>query len=344
MPFANDLIEHNRERLAQQGAGGTLQSRFIFQPTTVMALLRARIVGQEAVLEQVEAMLKVLKVDIGERERPLTVNLFMGPTGVGKSEIVRLLAEAIHGRADAFCRIDMHTLAQEHYAAALTGAPPGYVGSKEGTTLFDAEAIQGSFSRPGIVLFDELEKASKEVLRSLLGILEHGQLRLAAGTHTLDFRNSLIFMTSNIGAREVSDYRARFQQGWRRWLGLRPHDEARILQRALHRHFEPEFLNRIDRILEFRHIEDEWLQALLEIELSKLNQRLAKQGRALRLDESAQALLCREYDVRFGARAIGRRVRTELEPAVADCLLANPAIIRLIARVEDGLLRVSADN
>lgn len=343
MPFANDLIEHNRERLSESGAVFGLQSRFVFDPARVMELLRARIIGQDAVLEQVEAMLKVLKVDIAEGERPLTVNLFMGPTGVGKTEIVRLLAQAIHGRPDAFCRIDMHTLAQEHYAAALTGAPPGYVGSKEGTTLFDADAIQGSYSRPGIVLFDELEKASKEVLCSLLGILEYGQLTLAAGTRTLDFRNSLIFMTSNIGAREVSDYRARYARGWRRWLGLNPPADNQFVERALHRHFEPEFLNRIDRILGFQHIEEEWLEALLEIELSKLNQRLIKQGRVLLLDESALDLLCREHDVRFGARAMARRLRTELEPAIADCLLADPGITRLLARVDGGQLRVVAD-
>src|SRR5690606_32324507 len=125
-------------------------------------------------------------------------SLLLGPTGVGKTEVVRLIAEAIHGQPDAFCRIDMNTLAQEHYAAALTGAPPGYVGSKEGTTLFDAEAIAGTFSRPGIVLFDELEKASTEVLRSLLNVLDSGRLTLSGGGRTLDFRNCLIFMTSNV--------------------------------------------------------------------------------------------------------------------------------------------------
>ncbi|MDZ4195118.1 MAG: AAA family ATPase, partial [Pseudomonas sp.] len=123
MPFANDLIDSNRERLEQQGVT-RLQSRFLFEPVAVMALLRSRIVGQDAVLAQVEAMLKVVKADIGERERPLAVNLFMGPTGVGKTEIVRLLAQAIHGRVDAQCPNDIHTLAQENNPAALTGAPP----------------------------------------------------------------------------------------------------------------------------------------------------------------------------------------------------------------------------
>src|SRR3546814_1199764 len=122
-------------------------SRFLFDVEAVMALLLSRIVGQDAVLVESEAMLRVVKAGIGDPERPLTVNLFLGPTGVGKTEIVRLLAQAIHGKPDAFCRIDMNTLAQEHYAAELTGAPPGYVGRKEGTTLFDAEAITGSLRR-----------------------------------------------------------------------------------------------------------------------------------------------------------------------------------------------------
>lgn len=341
MPFANDLIDSNRERLTDQGVT-RLQSRFLFEPVAVMALLRSRIVGQDAVLAQVEAMLKVVKADIGERERPLAVNLFMGPTGVGKTEIVRLLAQAIHGRADALCRIDMHTLAQEHYAAALTGAPPGYVGSKEGTTLFDAEAIAGSFGKPGIVLFDELEKASPEVLRSLLGILEHGRLTLTAGNRTLDFRNSLIFMTSNVGAQQAQRYRERFTRGWRRWLGLVPNGEAVLLEQVLHERFEPEWLNRLDRVLVFERVDKQWLDALLDIELDKLNQRLARQGWALTLDDGVRAWLCREHDVRFGARALARRIRTELEPALAECMLAMSEACRLHGELRREGLRIHA--
>lgn len=110
MPFVNDLIEHNRDQPARQGQP-PLPSRFLFEPAAVMALLRARILGQARVLDEVEALLKVVKADIGDPARPLGVSLFLGPTGVGKTEIVRLLAQAIHGRADALCRIDMNTLA-----------------------------------------------------------------------------------------------------------------------------------------------------------------------------------------------------------------------------------------
>ncbi|MBE7373616.1 AAA family ATPase [Pseudomonas lopnurensis] len=337
MPFVNELIDHNREQAARTMAG---TSRLLFDPAEVMSLLRSRIVGQDAALGAVESMLQVIKAGIGDPERPLAVNLFLGPTGVGKTEIVRLLAQAIHGRPDAFCRIDMNTLAQEHYAAALTGAPPGYVGSKEGTTLFDVEAIAGSFSRPGIVLFDELEKASREVVRSLLNVLDSGQLTLAAGTRRIDFRNSLIFMTSNIGAQEAAEYRSRFQRGWRRALRVRPRGEGERVERALHRHFEPEFLNRIDRILTFARIDGQWLEALLDIELGKLEQRLRKTGRELIVTGPARDWLCSGHDARFGARDLARRLRTRLEPALAEAMLGNPDCQRFKAEVGAGQLQV----
>lgn len=327
MTFMHERLEQNRTVLAEAAGSRRLTSRFLFEPDQVMATLRARIIGQDEVLEQVHALLKVVKADIGDPDRPLAVNLFVGPTGVGKTELVRLLALALHGKPDAFCRIDMNTLNQEHYAASLTGAPPGYVGSKEGTTLFDAEAIAGTYSRPGIVLFDELEKASKGVLRSLLNVLDSGRLTLTAGSRALDFRNSLIFMTSNIGAEEARTYRQRFEGGWRRLLGLTPVQEQQVLEGALYRQFEPEFLNRIDRILYFRRLGgQQQLEAMLGIELEKLNRRLEKHGRRLELTEAAYRWLCSRYDPRFGAREIVRALRTQVEPALADAILHAPQV------------------
>lgn len=330
MPFLNDLIEQNKQTVAQQkyeqdGIKHRItQSRFLFEPGKVMALLRERIVGQQAALLEIENMLNVVKADFSNPERPLSVTLMLGSTGVGKTETVRLISEAIYGRPDAFCRIDMNTLAQEHYAAALTGAPPGYVGSKEGTTLFDVEAIQGSFSKPGIVLFDELEKAGKEVIRSLLNVLDSGKLTLSSGAKTIDFRNSMIFMTSNVGAQDLHQHWNKPVRSLRSLLKTRAKQEQALIDDALHRQFDPEFLNRIDRTLCYQRVRQDFMPALIEIELKKLNHRLAKQGRSVSLDNTAIRYLSKRYDLRFGARDLARKFRTQLEPALANFVINNP--------------------
>lgn len=336
MPFINERLEANRETLARNRAdsGPVRVSRFRFEPDAVMASLRANIVGQQHALEAMESMLVRVKADIGEENRPLAVHLFLGPTGVGKTETVRLIAEAIHGSRDALCRIDMNTLAQEHYAAALTGAPPGYVGSKEGHSLFDLEKVQGSFSKPGIVLYDELEKASKEVTRTLLNVLETGRLVFPSGNRQIDFRNTLIFMTSNAGALEAEAHHHRYQRGWRRWLGLEPGPQENLRDRALRRHFDPEFLNRIDQILTFNPLTDQWLYALLEIELAGLNKRLARKQASLDLSVELCSVLCRDYDSRYGAREMLRAFRQKLEPALARALLAHPEHSSFLAELK----------
>lgn len=294
-----------------------------------MKKLHQRIVGQDHVLTEISGMLKTVKADIGDPQRPLYVGFLVGPTGVGKTELVRVLAEAIQGHADAFCRIDMNTLAQDHYAAAITGAPPGYVGSKEGNSVIDIEKAQGSYGRPGIVLLDEIEKAGPQVVRALLNVIETGQLRLTSGAKTIDFRNSLIFMTSNLGAKEVQAYETRLAHNWRRLhpgaLFLSQEKKQRKVKRlidtAMHQHFDPEFINRFDQILLFNRIEESWLDNLIDIELDKLNARLARHHCQIHLDSSARSELTKAYDPQFGARSIRRACRQHLELAVADFLL-----------------------
>ncbi|MBW4934987.1 AAA family ATPase [Marinobacter sp. F4206] len=336
MPFINERLEANRESIEQNRAasGPVRVSRFRFEPEAVMARLRDNIVGQDDALAAMEAMLVRVKADIGEDNRPLAVHLFLGPTGVGKTETVRLIAEAIHGSRDSLCRIDMNTLAQEHYAAALTGAPPGYVGSKEGHSLFNLDKVQGSFSKPGIVLFDEIEKASKEVVRTLLNVLDTGRLVFPSGNREIDFRNTLIFMTSNAGALDAEAHQYRYQRGWRRWLGLSPGNGEGIRDAALRRHFDPEFLNRIDQILTFNPLTENWLEALLDIELAGLNRRLSKKHAELSLSPELRTELCRGYDARYGARELLRVFRQRLEPALARALLDYPQCHRFEASLE----------
>ena len=322
MPFINDVLEQNQ--IACGSLPLTRTSRFRFDPQQVMTLLRSRIVGQDAALDTVEASLMVIKAELGDPRKPLAVILLMGPTGVGKTETVRLLTEAIHGKADALCRIDMNTLAQEHYAASLTGAPPGYVGSKEGTTLFDKTAIEGSYSAPGIVLFDELEKASEPVVRALMNIFDNGQLRLSSGTTTLDFRNSVIFMTSNVGAQTLWTYQQRQQLGWRKWMPAQwqIRQEAKLIDQALEKQFSPEFLNRIDHRVHFQRLGTEQVGELVSLALTRLNQRLARYRLQLMLTPDLRDWLgAHGFDRRYGARSMARAFRHHLEPAVARLLL-----------------------
>ena len=326
MPFINERIAQNQQQLEQEKHEKKVArpSRFRFDPHAVMAILQERIVGQEHVLRAMEDMLLTVKADFNAPNRPLSVNLFLGYTGVGKTETVRVIAEAILGNPDKICRIDMNTLAQEHYTAALTGSPPGYVGSKEGQTLFNVDSIKGSFSEPGIVLFDEIEKANKDVVRAILNVLDTGKLALTSGAKELDFSNALIFMTSNVGVRDITQHIAMYQKGWRSWLGLKPKNENNIFEAALTEHFDPEFLNRIDRIIPFNRIDNAMLDNLVSIELEKLNKRLSRRNAFITLDESARLYLCEDYDGRYGARSIARRIRLELEPKLAQALINFP--------------------
>ena len=319
--------------------------RFHFEPRDVMQRLKQRIIGQEAALDEIEKMLHVVKADFSSPERPLSVTLMLGPTGVGKTETVRLINEAIYGRPDAFCRIDMNTLAQEHYAAAITGAPPGYVGSKEGHSLFDETAIAGSHTRPGIVLFDELEKASTEVIRGLMNVLDTGKLTLTSGTKTIDFRNCMIFMTSNVGAQAAQQYldKLNFLPKKMQDLCLKKLPTRSIIEKVMYRKFDPEFLNRIDRTLHYQAVQDEALPKLVDIELQKLNQRLQHQKRAVVLTDAAKAHFYKDHDIRFGARHLARRMRTELEPLLALYFLNYPEKAQLTVNFAEGQLIIQPE-
>jgi ATP-dependent Clp protease ATP-binding subunit ClpA len=265
----------------------------------------------------------------------LSVMLFLGPTGVGKTETVRVLAEAIYGDADHFCRVDMNTLSQQHYAAALSGAPPGYVGSKEGHTLFNKELVAGSFSKPGIVLFDEIEKADRDVARTLLNILDHGMLQLAGGVGEIDFRNALVFMTSNIGAPEVM---AASEPGVRRFLRKTPFgiSNAEIYKRSLRRHFDPEFLNRLHSTIVFDEIGADQLDILIDLELKKLRRRLKPQGAEVRVTTEVRTRIKSAYDRQYGARDLARGFRQNVEVPLAKGMLLFPQANDFIITEKEG--------
>lgn len=344
MPFVNDMMDDAARKRrdaevlkaetlsrgdvvsAHLASDRRLQSRFRFDVEVIRQNLEHEIIGQPEAIAGVLDMLSIVRADIADARRPLYTSLLLGPTGVGKTELVRCLARAMHGDADALCRVDMNTLAQEHYAAAITGAPPGYVGSKEGRTILDQEKIEGTSDFPGIVLFDELEKASPEVVLSLLNIFDNGLLTTASGERTYSFRNCIIFMTSNLGADELRREAEAENSLWRRLRpGARRSRKERvqeIAKKALLGRFPPEFVNRIDQVEIFNWIEREDLNRLIDLEVEKLNRRIAKHNCRVELTDVLRNHIALEgFDRQFGARSLRRAVRRFVEVPFARHLL-----------------------
>ena len=321
-----DENETDISGLHQAPSSGLVNSRFSFDLDAISAELRHNIIGQDAAIEALLNMLKVVRADIGDPRKPLATILFCGTTGVGKTETVRSLARILYGDADAMCRIDMNTLAQEHYSAAFTGAPPGYVGSKEGTTILDQEKIEGSRNLPGLVLFDELEKASDEVVLALLNVFDNGLLTVASGERTYSFRNAIIFMTSNLGANQLlalQDKGRGILSALRARKMAAQTDAAReIVLDSLLARFPPEFVNRIDHIDTFRWIDHATMPKLVALEVERLNRRLRKHDCCVELTfEVAEYLIEQGFDQRFGARELRRALRHHLEFPLAEYLL-----------------------
>jgi ATP-dependent Clp protease ATP-binding subunit ClpA len=352
MTFITTKLKDLNDRQQQPAPhGNRLVTRFRFDVKQVMSHVRSKIFGQDETLKRLEEMLTIIWADITESDRPLYVALFLGPTGVGKTEMVRALSEAIHGSPESFCRIDMNTLTQEHYATALTGAPPGYVGSKEGTSLFQTEKIEGSYSKPGIILFDELEKANDQVIYSLLNVMDNGLMVMTSGEKVINFRNAMIFMTSNIGAKEIINYAdAGFKNALRKFLWfLRPShwrkNEQDFLRdvtlKQLEKRFSPEFINRFDDIFVFQWLHQEVVGHILDMNIQTLNHRIQKYDCQLQLDESARTFLIKEgLNKRYGARFLKRIIRKYIEAPLASQIsqrVQGDAPILYIVGMRDGM-------
>ena len=311
----------------------------------ITAELRRHIVGQDGALAEISRALMFAQVGINEPDKPLAVLMFLGPTGVGKTETVKALAEAIHGRADRYCRVDMSGLAEHHYAASLAGAPPGYVGSEEGATLLDKALIEGSLGKPGILLLDEIEKAHPVVRQALLQIFDNARMRLSNGREEVAFTNTLIVTTSNVGSNALNDVARLRDRGADDpevdWEDAR----QRVARSALESTFPPEFLNRIDSIVVFRWLDRNDLAQIIDIQIAQINSALsAGHGVQLHLDDDARMLLAdRGLDARYGARHLKRMLRRHLYEPVARLLLeeATPAGGVVLTTAEHGRLSLA---
>lgn len=293
---------------------------------TVVSHLRRQVVGQDRAIEQLETALKVCQSGIGDPARPIAVLLFAGPTGVGKTEMARALAEAIHGNSDHLARVDCNQLSERHSVSSLHGSPPGYVGFMENASVLKKEVVQGKPGRPGIVLFDEIEKAHRNVHQALLNIFDRGVMMRNTGKGEVNFTNSIIIMTSNVGSRQLVETAGGTGIGFGVSVESReqlPGKERKaIVYQELRKAFAPEFLNRIDYVVVFKWLDKDALGKILKKFLDELQGRLDDFPYFLSVSASAKELLVDEgYDLRYGARPLRRVVRKYLELPIAEMVI-----------------------
>jgi ATP-dependent Clp protease ATP-binding subunit ClpB len=263
------------------------------------------VIGQNEAVEAVADAVIRARSGLKDPNRPIGSFIFLGPTGVGKTELARALAEFMFDDERAMIRIDMSEYMERHAVSRLIGAPPGYVGYEEGGQL--TEAVR---RRPySVVLFDEIEKAHPDVFNVLLQILDDGRLTDSKG-RVVDFKNTVLIMTSNLGAREIQAVKD---------------DDTQVREaviQVLRDTFKPEFLNRIDDIVVFKQLSKEQISKIIDVQLEKLRAMLAERGVNIELDQSAKDLLVQEgYDPVYGARPLKRAIQT---------LVQNPLAVRLL--------------
>ena len=274
--------------------------------------LHQRVVGQnEAVDAVAEAVLRS-RSGLADPNRPIGSFIFLGPTGVGKTELARALAEYLFDDERALIRIDMSEYQEKHTVARLLGAPPGYIGFEEGGQL--TEAVR---RRPySVILFDEVEKAHPDVFNVFLQILDDGRLTDGQG-HTVDFKNTIVIMTSNIGSHRILDYHGSLDGAEYAIMRATVLDELR-------QHFRPEFLNRVDEIIVFHALTEDELLTIVDLQLTRLRKRLAQRRITLVLsDEAKRHIVKVGYDPHYGARPLKRTIQKELETPLGRKILSG---------------------
>jgi ATP-dependent Clp protease ATP-binding subunit ClpB len=268
--------------------------------------LRRRVVGQDEALEAVSHAVRRARAGLQDPNRPIGSFIFLGPTGVGKTETARALAEFLFDDEQAMIRIDMSEYMEKHSVARMIGAPPGYVGYEEGGAL--TEAVR---RRPySVILFDEIEKAHPDVFHVLLQILDDGRLTDGQG-RTVDFRNAVLIMTSNLGSQYIVELAE----------AQRTEMEARVLE-ALRAHFKPEFLNRVDDVILFHQLGRDETLRIVEIQLERVKRLLAPRRIELEFTDEARRLLAEKgYDPHYGARPLKRAIQRLVQDPLAVRIL-----------------------
>ena len=277
--------------------------------------LHERVVGQDHAIEAIAQAIRRARAGLKDPHRPIGSFLFLGPTGVGKTELAKALAEFLFGDEDALLRIDMSEFQEKHTVSRLVGSPPGYVGHEEGGQL--TEPVRRRPYR--VILFDEIEKAHPDVWNILLQILDDGRLTDAKG-RTVDFSNTVIIMTSNIGSHYFADYLKAMKEGRKPSMDLDKIKE--LVMEELRRHFRPELLNRIDEIIVFDPLSHEQMLAIVDIFVRKLRRLLRAQRIEIEFTDKAKEWLAKKgFDPEYGARPLRRIFQRYVENKIAEEIL-----------------------
>jgi ATP-dependent Clp protease ATP-binding subunit ClpC len=280
------------------------------------SILHQRVIGQDEAVKAVSRAIRRARAGLKDPKRPIGSFIFLGPTGVGKTELARALAESLFGDEDAMIRMDMSEYMEKHTTSRLVGSPPGYVGYEEGGQLTE-KVRRKPYS---VILFDEIEKAHPEVFNVLLQVLEDGRLTDGKG-RAVDFRNTVIIMTSNVGAGELKKQAILgFRSGSDREKTYE--DMKNKVMDELKRTFRPEFINRLDEVIVFHPLEEEHLTEIVDLMLAELSRRLGDYEIHLNVNEEAKGLLAKEgYDPTYGARPLRRALQKRIEDEISERML-----------------------
>jgi ATP-dependent Clp protease ATP-binding subunit ClpC len=279
--------------------------------------LMGKVIGQDDAVTKVVKAIKRNRIGIKDKNKPVGSFIFLGPTGVGKTLLAKLLAEYVFGDADSLIRMDMSEYMEKHSVSRMIGPPPGYVGYDQGGQL--TEKVR---RKPHcVILFDEIEKAHEDVFNLLLQLLDEGQLTDGLG-RKVNFKNSLIIMTSNIGVQEVNSFGKTMGFETAHSIVNEENKARSIIEKALKKKFKPEFLNRIDEAIIFRHLKEEDIKLIINLEIDKLKERVLEMGYKLVVsDDSVDFLAKQGYDEAYGARPLARAIQHYVEDLVADEIL-----------------------
>ena len=307
--------------------------------------LHKRVIGQNEAVSAVAKAIRRGRVGLKDAKRPIGSFMFLGPTGVGKTELSKALAESLFGDENAMIRVDMSEFMESHSVSKLIGSPPGYVGFDEGGQL--TEKIR---RKPySVILFDEIEKAHPDVMNMLLQILEDGRLTDSQG-RTVNFKDSVIIMTSNVGARLITDKKTLgfIQNDSKKENNEKEYEEIKKdVMAELKKQFRPEFINRIDEIIVFHKLNDDEIKQIIDIMLKQVAKRLAEQNIKMEIDDSVKELIAKKgIDQSFGARPLRRSIQNLVEDKIAEAILDGKIKSGSVALIsaKDGEVEIKTKN